>query len=126
MVVYNDCYTNRMDKSLNAHGRVWLTLNGKNFMGRGRAELLRHIAETGSISKAAKAMKMSYKAAWDAVDAMNTAYGHTLVESATGGSRGGGSRVTPDGLRLILQFEKLQQQHQIWLIKTTKKLQAVK
>jgi len=94
-------------------------------MGRGRAELLRHIAETGSISKAAKAMNMSYKAAWDAVDAMNTAYGHPLVESATGGSRGGGSRITTVGLRLILQFEKLQQQHQIWLTRTSQKLQDI-
>jgi len=101
MVGYDRCYTIIMDRNLNAHGRVWLTLDGKNFMGRGRAELLKHIAETGSISKAAKAMKMSYKAAWDAVDAMNTAYGRALVESATGGSRGGGSRITADGLKLI-------------------------
>jgi molybdate transport system regulatory protein len=115
-----------MNKLLNAHGRVWLTLNGRNFMGRGRAELLRHIGETGSISKAAKAMKMSYKAAWDAVDSMNTAYGRALVESATGGSRGGGSRVTPDGIELLLRFEKLQAQHQTWLTKVSKKLQQAK
>jgi molybdate transport system regulatory protein len=112
-----------MYSKLNAHGRVWLTLDGKNFMGRGRAELLSRIAETGSISKAAKDMKMSYKAAWDAVDAMNSAYGKPLVESATGGSRGGGSRVTPAGLSLISQFEKLQQQHQSWLAKTSNQLQ---
>jgi molybdate transport system regulatory protein len=115
-----------MNKSLNAHGRVWLTLNGKNFMGRGRAELLRQIGETGSISKAAKAMKMSYKAAWDAVDAMNTAYGRALVESATGGSRGGGSRVTPECIELLLEFEKLQAQHQTWLTKVSNKLQQAK
>jgi molybdate transport system regulatory protein len=104
-----------MKRTLNAHGRVWLTLNGKNFMGRGRAELLKHIAGTGSISKAASAMKMSYKAAWDAVDAMNTAYGEALVESATGGSRGGGSRVTALGMQVLAQFDALQHRHQAWL-----------
>ena len=95
-------------------------------MGRGRAELLKHIAETGSISKAAKAMKMSYKAAWDAVDAMNAAYGRALVESATGGSRGGGSEVTADGLKLIRKFEKLQRQHQAWLARSSNQLQKTK
>ncbi|MGA7181346.1 MAG: winged helix-turn-helix domain-containing protein [Thiobacillaceae bacterium] len=115
-----------MDKTLQAHGRVWLTLDGKNFMGLGRAELLRRIAETGSIARAAKAMRMSYKAAWDAVDAMNTTYGHALVESATGGSRGGGSLVTPEGLELLRQYEKLQRQHQSWLVRTSKQLRKVK
>ena len=111
-----------MMRTLNAHGRVWLTLNGKNFMGRGRAELLKRIAETGSISKAAIAMKMSYKAAWNAVDAMNNAYGETLVESATGGSRGGGSRITELGLQVLAQFDTLQHQHQTWLEDVSTKL----
>ena len=114
-----------MKRTLNAHGRVWLTLNGKNFIGRGRAELLRQITQTGSISKAAGAMKMSYKAAWDAVDAMNAAYGEALVESASGGSRGGGSRVTPVGSQVLAQFDALQQQHQSWLEKLSSKLHAI-
>jgi molybdate transport system regulatory protein len=111
-----------MTEPLKAHGRVWLTLNGKNFIGRGRAELLRHVDATGSISKAAKAMKMSYKAAWDSVDAMNNAYGEPLVESATGGARGGGSRVTSPGLHLIRQYEQLQKQHQAWLDKVSRQI----
>ena len=115
-----------MERTLDAHGRVWLTLNGKNFMGRGRAELLRQIARTGSISKAASAMKMSYKSAWDAVDAMNTAYGEPLVESATGGSRGGGSRVTGLGLQVLARFDALQGQHQAWLEGISANLHSIK
>lgn len=115
-----------MTQTLNAHGRVWLTLDGKNFMGRGRAELLKQIAQTGSISRAASAMKMSYKAAWDAVDAMNNAYGETLVESATGGSRGGGSRVTELGLQVLAQFDVLQRQHQTWLENVNAELHSIK
>lgn len=95
-------------------------------MGRGRAELLKQIAQTGSISKAASAMKMSYKAAWDAVDAMNTAYGEPLVESATGGSRGGGSRVTTLGVQVLARFDALQGQHQAWLENVSTKLGSIK
>ena len=52
-------------------GRIWFKKEGKNLLGNGRVELLEKIDEHGSISKASKAMKMSYKAAWDMVDAMN-------------------------------------------------------
>lgn len=94
-------------------------MNGKPLLGKGRMELLSQIEATGSISKAAKAMKMSYKAAWDAVDAMNNAIGIPVVESATGGARGGGSRLTEMGKRLIMEYRALEQQHQMWLQKVT-------
>lgn len=91
---------------LKADGRFWLTLDGKNFLGRGRVELLQRIRETGSISKAAKAMKMSYKAAWDAVDAMNTAWADQLVESGPAGSR-----LTADAEHLVAAFQKAESRH---------------
>lgn len=53
--------------NIRIRGRIWLTVAGKNMLGRGRVELLEKIGTTGSISQAARAMKMSYKAAWDAV-----------------------------------------------------------
>jgi molybdate transport system regulatory protein len=93
-------------RHLKADGRFWLTLDGRNFLGRGRVELLHRIRETGSISKAAKAMKMSYKAAWDAVDAMNTAWQSPLVESGPSGSR-----LTEDAERLIAAFQKAEARH---------------
>jgi molybdate transport system regulatory protein len=86
---------------LKADGRFWLTLDGRNFLGRGRVELLQRIRETGSISKAAKAMKMSYKAAWDAVDAMNAAWQSPLVDSGPAGSR-----ITEEAERLIAAFQQ--------------------
>jgi len=97
---------------LKADGRFWLTLDGRNFLGRGRVELLHRIRETGSISKAAKAMKMSYKAAWDAVDAMNTAWQSPLVESGPGGSR-----LTDDAERLIAAFNKAEAKHAAFMEK---------
>lgn len=106
------CYTRRMDTQLRADGRFWLTLDGKNFLGRGRVELLQRIRETGSISKAAKTMKMSYKAAWDAVDAMNAAWCAPLVASGPAGSR-----LTPDAEQLIDAYRQAEARHAAFLEK---------
>ena len=108
-----------MDYRLKADGRFWLTLDGKNFLGRGRVELLLRIRETGSISKAAKAMKMSYKAAWDAVDAMNSAWYLPLVESGPAGSR-----LTEDAERLITEFQQAEAQHTTFLSQLANGLSA--
>lgn len=111
------CYTRRMDGRLRADGRFWLTLDGRNFLGRGRVELLQRIRETGSIAKAAKIMKMSYKAAWDAVDAMNSAWGHPLVASDPAGSR-----LTPDAEQLIAAYQKAEAQHAAFMQKLAQDL----
>ena len=99
---------------LKVDGRFWLTLDGRNFLGRGRVELLQRIRETGSISKAAKAMKMSYKAAWDTVDAMNSAWSAPLVESGPAGSR-----LTDDAERLIAVFQTTEARHTAFMQKLT-------
>ncbi|OJZ21719.1 MAG: transcriptional regulator [Thiobacillus sp. 65-29] len=106
-----------MTTPLKADGRFWLTLDGRNFLGRGRVELLQRIRETGSISRAAKAMKMSYKAAWDAVDAMNTAWDVPLVESGPGGSR-----LTEDAERLIAAYLRAEARHAEFLLKLGERL----
>lgn len=113
------CYTRRMatrqkTARLKADGRFWLTLDGRNFLGRGRVELLQRIRETGSISKAAKSMRMSYKAAWDAVDAMNAAWQLPLVESGPSGSR-----LTEDAEKLIAAFLKAEARHTAFMLKLT-------
>ena len=54
--------------------RCWIDIDGERFFGPGRAELLELIHETGSISKAAKAMGMSYKKAWAMVDGLNSSF----------------------------------------------------
>ncbi|MHB0974627.1 MAG: winged helix-turn-helix domain-containing protein [Thiobacillus sp.] len=108
-----------METQLRADGRFWLTLDGKNFLGRGRIELLQRIRETGSISRAAKAMKMSYRAAWDAVDAMNAAWGLPLVASGPAGSR-----LTPDAEHLIDAYQKAEARHAAFMEKLAQDLPA--
>lgn len=104
---------------LKADGRFWLTLDGLNFLGRGRVELLQRIRETGSIAKAARAMKMSYKAAWDAVDAMNSAWRSPLVASGPAGSS-----LTEDAERLIAVYQHAESQHAVFMAELTDKLPA--
>lgn len=106
-----------MSAKLKVHGRFWLTLDGANFLGSGRVELLQRIDETGSISQAAKAMKMSYKAAWDAVDAINRAWSTPLVES-----KPAGSALTDDARKLIAAFHEAQKKHREFLVGLEKTL----
>ncbi|WP_457607048.1 TOBE domain-containing protein [Nitratifractor sp.] len=96
-------------------GRLWLARTDRNFLGHGRIEMLEKIAEHGSISAAARAMKMSYKAAWDAVDAMNNLAEEPLVERVTGGRGGGGTRLTDYGRRVVESYRILEEEHRRFL-----------
>jgi molybdate transport system regulatory protein len=77
-------------------------------MGPGKAELLERIEATGSISAAARAMGMSYRRAWQLVEAMNRDFAEPLVTTATGGTRGGGAQVTAPGRDALARFRKLE------------------
>lgn len=72
-----------------------------------RLEVLRRVAETGSISQAARDACISYKAAWQAIDTLSNLSGQALVERTVGGSGGGGARITPQGLQLLALADEL-------------------
>ena len=88
----------------NVEGRFWLNVGDRGFLGLGRIELLERIGTLGSISAAARAMGMSYKAAWDAIDAMNNLADQPLLIRQVGGRRGGGTRLTEYGRQVIAQY----------------------
>lgn len=100
------------DAAIGLHGTLWLTVGGRDLGGAGRVGLLAAIAACGSITQAAKAMGMSYKAAWDAVDTMNNLAGEALVERSTGGRGGGSTRLTARGEALVARFAQLDALHQ--------------
>jgi molybdate transport system regulatory protein len=77
-------------------------------MGPGKAALIEQIDATGSISAAARAMDMSYRRAWQLVEAMNASFNAPVVLTATGGRRGGGARVTPFGRELVARFHAME------------------
>jgi molybdate transport system regulatory protein len=102
----------KTDPAIELHGSVWMTVGGENFGGLTRIKLLAAIASCGSITRAAKEIHMSYKAAWDAVDQMNNLAGEPLVERVSGGKGGGGTRLTARGLQLVDNFRTLEREHQ--------------
>ncbi|MFA9460231.1 TOBE domain-containing protein [Thiohalorhabdus sp. Cl-TMA] len=85
-------------------GRLWLEKEARGFLGQGRAELLEHIDTLGSMAKAARAMGMGYKRAWDMIEAMNNLADAPLVERVSGGRGGGGTRLTDHGRHMIAEF----------------------
>lgn len=85
-----------------------LVKGGERALGPGKADLLDLIESTGSISAAARKLKMSYSRAWALVDAMNQAFKAPLVEAAPGGKAGGGARVTDMGRTVLKRYRALQ------------------
>lgn len=102
--------------------RIWILTENGTFLGEGRIELLNKIDEFGSISKAAKAMKMSYKKAWELVNSMNTQCKEPVVVGKIGGKDGGGSVLSETGKRMVIQFNKLNQETIEYLNKKVSKM----
>jgi molybdate transport system regulatory protein len=105
----------KQSNRLELQGSLWFTVDGENLGGRERIDLLRAVADQGSITRGARAQGVSYKAAWDAIDAMNTLAGEPLVERSTGGRGGGSTRLTARGQRLVERFEQIDAAHRRFL-----------
>ncbi len=82
--------------------------SGNPAMGPGKAELIARIDTTGSISAAAREMDMSYRRAWQLVEAINASFSDPVVVTAIGGKRGGGASVTDYGRALVAQFHAME------------------
>ncbi len=91
---------------------LFLRRADRAFLGGDRIDLLEAIDRLGSISRAARAVGISYKTAWDAVDAMNNAAEKPLVSRAAGGPGGGGTTLTDAGKDAIRMYRVLQAEHQ--------------
>ncbi|MBL7696543.1 MAG: LysR family transcriptional regulator [Chitinophagaceae bacterium] len=89
------------------NGKLWVEKNGERFFGPGPVELMELIEETGSINKAAKKMKLSYKKAWEIVHNLNSMTAQPLVITATGGENGGGSSISKEARQMINHYHEL-------------------
>jgi molybdate transport system regulatory protein len=76
--------------------------------GPGKARLLELIEELSSLRRAAAAMEMSYRQAWLLVQAAEEIFGAKLVETATGGAHGGGSRLTDKGREVLARYRAVE------------------
>lgn len=78
-------------------------------IGPGKVELLRAVAEHGSISAAARSLGMGYKRAWSLLDELQRSIPTLLIETAVGGRQGGGAAVTAAGRALLQHYDELEQ-----------------
>jgi molybdate transport system regulatory protein len=103
------------DNELKVMGSLALGKDEQRVLSDKRIALLEHIAQCGSITQAAKAAGLSYKGAWDAVDAMNGMFGEPLVATATGGKGGGGTQLTGLGVRMVDAYRALRREQKRFL-----------
>ena len=87
--------------------RIRVLAGSEIAMGPGKADLLDAIAETGSISAAARRMRMSYRRAWLLVQTMNECFAKPLVSAAKGGKSGGGAELTSTGAAVLARYRRL-------------------
>ncbi|WP_447555615.1 winged helix-turn-helix domain-containing protein [Vreelandella sp. EE22] len=85
-----------------------LALNRDVVIGPGKADLLEKIGQTGSISAAGRALKMSYKKAWQLIDTMNNHFPSPLVSTSLGGNERGGAHLTELGEQVLAHFRALE------------------
>jgi molybdate transport system regulatory protein len=77
-------------------------------IGPGKIALLEQIQGTGSLSQAARDLKMSYRRAWLLLDSLNNSFDDRVVSSSIGGRHGGGAELTPFGRSLILAYRRFE------------------
>lgn len=87
--------------------RIWIESENNVILGEGRVHLLKAINETGSLSKAAKSMNISYKKAWGLLDSINKSAKKPVTINSIGGKGGGGAELTDYGKSLILVFDDI-------------------
>jgi molybdate transport system regulatory protein len=112
------------EADLTVNGSLWIECDGERFFGPGPVELLERIADTGSISQAAKKMKMSYKKAWEIVNALNAQTTRPVVIVQSGGEKGGGSILTEEALQLIKYHSHLRERFATFLKNETVRLKT--
>ena len=105
--------------------RCRIDLDGKKFFGPGPASLLELIGKEGSIKKAAKAMGMSYKKAWDIIDRLNEMGKKPYVSLQKGGEKGGGAVLTDAGKKLLNEYSRLTAKIDALVTKNTQILKLV-
>ena len=89
--------------------RIWIEIEDNVLIGEGRVRLLKAIEKTGSLSKAAKSLDISYKKAWTLIDSVNKSAKENVTTSTIGGKNGGGATLTPYGQKLVTIFEEINQ-----------------
>ena len=95
-------------KKLNCLTRIRVLSGDQIALGPGKVALLEEIERSGSISKAARKLGLSYRRAWTLVNTMNKSFKSCLVTGSAGGRKGGGASLTPLGLKMAKTYRAME------------------
>ncbi len=99
------------EKNLVLRSKVWLELEGRPFLGEGRAVMLKAIRHHGSIIDASRETGISYRRMRGAIRDMEDTSGISLVKVHRGGGDGGGAVLTETAVTLLEYYEKISDEH---------------
>jgi molybdate transport system regulatory protein len=102
--------------------KIWINKKGKPFVGKGKVALLKKVAETQSLSAAAKALSISYRKAWGMLASLNKNSDKLVTFQKIGGKNGGGTELTEYGHQLIWTYEELVSKCESFLEQETKNI----
>jgi molybdate transport system regulatory protein len=77
-------------------------------VGPGKIALLEHIGSSGSLSRAARELRMSYRRAWQLLESLNSGFAKPVAATVRGGRAGGGATLTSFGRELIHVYRKFE------------------
>ncbi|GGX48867.1 TOBE domain-containing protein [Saccharospirillum salsuginis] len=106
-------------------GDVFLLTDSEQAFAASQIELLRAVDECGSISRAAKQVGISYKTAWDRIDAMNNLASQPMVTRSAGGAKGGGTALTDFGRDIVRGFQALREEHRHFIERLGHRVQSI-
>ena len=97
------------DGPLEIRSKIWIERRGRGdvVLSEWRVELLEAIDAHGSLSRAAEALDIPYRTAWERVKATESEIGFRLLDSESGGLDGGGSSFTPQARELCRRFRRI-------------------
>jgi molybdate transport system regulatory protein len=93
--------------TLQIRSKIWIERDGAVALSEWRVALLEAIDAKGSLSRAAEALDVPYRTAWERVKETEAELGVRLLESESGGADGGGSRLTPEARDLCRRFRRV-------------------
>ena len=95
-------------EKLNCLARIRVLSGDQIALGPGKVALLEEIERSGSISKAARKLGLSYRRAWTLVNTMNKSFESYLVKGSAGGKKGGGACLTPLGAKMAKAYRAME------------------
>ena len=105
--------------------RIWIESDENVLLGEGRVQLLKAIDVTGSLSKAAKSINISYKKAWQLLDSVNKSAKKPVTINSIGGKGGGGAELTEYGKSLVVVFDEINKNCWAFLDKQLEKIESI-